>query len=75
MRLNPVLLWSALAAVAAGFAAQPADAHPSELSGKQVVQKTCVTCHGEGLNGAPRIGDREAWNKRAEQGLTSLTQH
>jgi cytochrome c5 len=72
VRLNSGLLWTALAAVAAGIAPQSADALGS---GKQVVEKTCIACHGKGLNGAPRIGDREAWKKRAEQGLTSLTQH
>jgi cytochrome c5 len=43
-------------------------------SGKQVVEQTCVTCHGTGRDGAPRIGDNAAWAKRASQGLSSLTQ-
>lgn len=72
MRLNPGLLRAALFALVACLAPQSADA---QKSGKQVVEKTCVACHGKGLNGAPKIGDREAWQKRAEQGLTSLTQH
>lgn len=44
-------------------------------SGRQVVDSVCIKCHGTGANGAPRIGDRANWSKRAEQGLTSLTQH
>ena len=27
------------------------------------------------MNGAPKIGDKNAWAKRASQGLTSLTEH
>lgn len=42
-------------------------------SGKEVVESSCVACHGEGRYGAPKIGDTEAWSKRASQGLTSLT--
>jgi len=42
-------------------------------SGKQVVEAVCASCHATGAKGAPRIGDRNAWSKRASQGLTSLT--
>jgi cytochrome c5 len=44
-------------------------------SGKEVVDTGCVACHGTGANGAPKIGDRKAWSKRAAQGLSSLTEH
>ena len=44
-------------------------------SGKEVVDAVCVACHGSGVNGAPKIGDRKAWSKRASLGLTSLTEH
>jgi cytochrome c5 len=40
-----------------------------------VVDAVCVACHGTGASGAPRIGDRKAWAKRASEGLTSLTEH
>jgi cytochrome c5 len=33
-----------------------------------------VSCHGTGAQGAPKIGDRQAWSERASKGLTSLTQ-
>ena len=52
-----------------------ANAQNSELSGKEVVDKVCINCHGTGANGAPKIGDKEAWSKRAELGLTSLTEN
>mgnify|MGYP000929539885 FL=1 len=44
-------------------------------NGKEVVAAVCQTCHGPGLNGAPKIGDRSAWAARSEQGLTNLTAH
>jgi cytochrome c5 len=44
-------------------------------SGKEVVETSCVACHGTGASGAPKIGDNKAWAKRASQGLTSLTQN
>ena len=57
------------ALIAAGALAQT-----PERSGKQVVDQTCISCHGSGRDGAPRIGDNAAWAKRASQGLSSLTQ-
>jgi cytochrome c5 len=47
----------------------------TESSGKQVVDAVCAKCHATGLNGAPKIGDKSAWAKRASQGLTGLTAH
>ncbi|MGH8765803.1 MAG: c-type cytochrome, partial [Burkholderiales bacterium] len=47
----------------------------AEQSGKEIVAAVCSKCHATGANGAPRIGDRKAWSKRASQGLTGLTQH
>jgi cytochrome c5 len=46
----------------------------AQRSGKEVVESTCVNCHGKGAQGAPKIGDRKAWGARAKQGLSSLTQ-
>jgi cytochrome c5 len=50
-------------------------AQTEQRSGKDVVEKICATCHATGVNGAPKIGDKKAWSKRASQGLTSLTQN
>ena len=43
-------------------------------SGAQIVQVQCIKCHGEGLHGAPRLGDRKAWVGRAKDGFESLVQ-
>jgi len=42
------------------------------LSGEQVVAAQCVSCHGQGVNGAPRIGDTKAWVERIAKGLGNL---
>jgi cytochrome c5 len=57
--------------------AAPHGAHGQEggRSGKEVVEAVCSRCHATGEEGAPRIGDRQAWAKRASLGLTSLTKH
>lgn len=72
MRLSPVQFWAALAVACIVPAALAAG---GERSGKQVVESTCAGCHATGANGAPKIGDREAWKERAAKGLTSLTRH
>ena len=46
-----------------------------DLTGKEVVDTICAACHATGVNGAPKIGDKEAWSSRASQGLSNLTLH
>jgi cytochrome c5 len=67
------LVWAV--ALAAPVMSHDAIAQGVERSGKEVVEAVCITCHGTGAQGAPKIGDRKAWDKRASQGLTSLTEH
>ena len=63
-----------LVAFATLFCAVDAYAQGSARNGKQVVEATCMSCHGTGANGAPRIGDKKAWKKLASGGLTGLTE-
>ena len=35
------------------------------LTGKDAYDRTCAGCHEEGVNGAPRTGDRDAWTNRS----------
>lgn len=66
----------ALGALALSFSIAPQEvsAATGDRSGREVVETVCVACHATGANGAPKIGDKKAWSKRAEQGLTGLTQ-
>ena len=43
--------------------AQAAVPPTSTRSGAQIVQMQCALCHGPGVGGAPRIGDRGAWTR------------
>lgn len=36
-----------------------------QLTGKQAYDQVCAHCHEEGVDGAPRTGDREAWANRS----------
>ena len=63
----PCTAASAPPALAGSFAEAP-----RPRSGEQVVQYQCVLCHGQGLSGAPRIGDRKAWSARAGSGVERL---
>ena len=43
-----------------------------DRSGKAIVEAQCVKCHGTGVGGAPKIGDRAAWTPRVQQGLDGV---
>ena len=43
-------------------------------TGKDLAQELCQSCHGKGLGGAPKIGDRKALAPRVDQGLEHLVQ-
>ena len=68
---------SAVAAMALAFAAatlpSTGNAQRPERSGKEVVEATCLACHGSGAQGAPKIGDEKSWARLAGRGLTSLS--
>jgi len=53
----------------------PAPAPPAVLSGEQVYNTTCIACHGAGIAGAPKFGDKGAWEPRLGQGLAVLHKH
>jgi cytochrome c5 len=45
---------------------------PAARTADAIVREQCSRCHGGGVAGAPRIGDREAWIGRARLGLDGL---
>ena len=67
------LAWAALFALVLPLAMGDARAE-GDRSGEQVVDAACGSCHRTGESGAPRIGDREAWEALAARGLTGLTE-
>jgi cytochrome c5 len=73
--------------VPATTAAAPAAAAPAEAAapaaapklaadaGKALYNSTCVACHGAGIAGAPKFGDKAAWAPRIKQGSAVLYEH
>ena len=73
-RVRNQIVLAAFLALAAQ-AALPTDAQATGRSGEEVVQAVCAAWHAIGKDGAPRIGDANAWQARESQGLSSLTEH
>lgn len=57
----------------AGAGAAVAMAVPK--NGTEVFEAVCKTCHGTGLAGAPKAGDKSAWGPRIAEGKATLYQH
>jgi cytochrome c5 len=64
---------------AAGPAARPASPSPAKAAsaggadaGKVLYNSVCVACHGAGIAGAPKAGDKAAWKARIAQGKDVL---
>jgi len=55
------------------FLAAGASASGAAKSGEEVVKGACIACHGAGVLGAAKIGDKAAWSKLIGQGLDKLT--
>jgi len=57
-----------------GHWAEPIDKSgpAAERSGEKIVKTQCVKCHGTGVGGAPKIGDRSAWIPRASRGIDAV---
>lgn len=47
----------------------------ADLSGDQVFNMACVACHGAGVAGAPKYGDKAAWAPRIAKGIDTLHKH
>ena len=43
--------------------------------GKAIFESTCKMCHGTGIAGAPKLGDKADWAARSKQGIDTLVQH
>ena len=47
----------------------------AQSDGSKVYQTVCAACHGSGLVGAPKLGDKAAWKPRLAQGSSTLREH
>ncbi len=71
----PVAASPAPAAVVAGTATAPAASAPAAIDGASTYKSACSVCHGAGIAGAPKFGDKAAWAPRIAQGEATLHQH
>lgn len=63
---------------ASGDESSSAPAAPAKLTladGKRIYQKTCSVCHAEGKLGAPKIGDKAAWQPLIRKDMDVLFSH
>jgi len=63
------------AAPAPTAAASAPAASGSADAGKKLYDSACVACHGAGIAGAPKFGDKAAWADRIKQGQNVLYEH
>lgn len=58
------------------FQTRASEKHPTfgkaAMNGEQVYKAVCITCHGHGLAGAPRAGNRQAWTPLINEGYEDL---
>ena len=55
------------------YAADESSKYPkAQMTGAQVFQSACFVCHGAGLAGAPRVGDKTAWKGLIDEGHIDL---
>jgi cytochrome c5 len=53
--------------------ALPVAAVPQD--GTAAYETACAACHGAGIAGAPKVGDKAAWGPRLAQGKATLYEH
>ena len=44
-------------------------------NGTDLFEQTCNVCHGQGIAGAPKAGDKAAWAPRIAEGKATLYEH
>jgi cytochrome c5 len=55
--------------------AAPAAALALPANGEETYKVVCGACHGQGIGGAPKVGDKAAWAPRIAQGKDLLYKH
>ena len=62
----------AAAPPAAAVAKGPAPSAEVLAKGEKIYTATCLACHGAGVLGAPKIGDKAMWEPRIAKGMEVL---
>ena len=66
---------AATASAASAPSTAPAAATTTADAGQALYTSTCIACHGAGIAGAPKLGDKAAWAPRIAQGVAVLDDH
>ena len=68
----PVTEPAQTAAVAPAAAKGPAPSAEVLAQGEKIYTATCLACHGAGVLGAPKLGDKALWAPRIAKGMDTL---
>ena len=68
----PVTEPAQTAAVAPAAAKGPAPSAEVLAQGEKIYTTTCLACHGAGVLGAPKLGDKALWAPRIAKGMDTL---
>lgn len=58
--------------IAAALVQAPAANAADLVKGEQVFKASCASCHGAGVMGAPKLGDKAAWGPRMAKGKDAV---
>lgn len=66
---------STTAPPAAASVEQAGSQSGADSIGRRTYEEVCARCHAEGLDGAPKVGDRAAWDDRSRLWEAVLFEH
>jgi len=72
---SPLVRIAKLLAILLGAGTSAAPFAQTLKSGEQVYKETCFACHANGVEKAPKFGDRQAWEPLIKEGQDVLTAH
>jgi cytochrome c5 len=58
-----------------GMGSAPPQTASGATGGQKVYDASCKMCHGTGMGGAPRVGDKALWQGLREKGMDTLMGH
>jgi cytochrome c5 len=70
-----LVLRSVQIAVGSAIALNLIAACSSDIPPPPVYVSSCMPCHGQGLGGAPKTGDKEDWARRVGKGLGKVREN
>ena len=69
--MKKTVIATAVIALSMAASVQAADL----VAGKKTYDTACFACHGAGVAGSPKVGDKAAWKDRIAKGMKTLVDH